>query len=89
MVQINEGIAGFSFFRAGARRVCLVGDFNDWRPDQLVMTADADGYWRACLMLSPGIHAFRYFADGQWCTDHGAFGIRPGPHGHNSVLRVG
>ena len=65
MVQINEGIAEFSFFRPGARRVCLVGDFNDWRPEQLVMTADADGYWQACLMLSPGIYAFRYFADRQ------------------------
>ena len=88
MVRIIEGIAEFSFFLPRARRVCLVGDFNNWQPEELEMTGGLDGYWRACLTLPSGDYAFRYYADGYWYTDYAAFGVEPGPHGSNSVLRV-
>ena len=88
MVQINEGIAEFRFFRPEACCVCLVGDFNDWRPEDMVMTRGADGYWWAHLRIPSGAYAFRYCADGHWYTDYAAFGVEPGPHGHNSVLRI-
>jgi len=88
MVQINQGIAEFSFYCPTAGRVSLVGDFNSWLPDELTMRRDADGYWRARLMLRPGVYTFRYCADGRWYTDYAAFGAEPGPYGHNSVLRV-
>ena len=88
MVQISRRIAEFSFYCPTACRVCLVGDFNSWLPEELAMRRDADGYWRARLVLRPGVYASRYYADGRWYTDYAAFGSEPGPHGHNSVLRV-
>jgi 1,4-alpha-glucan branching enzyme len=89
MVRVNEGIAQFRFFRPKARRVCLVGDFNDWRPEGLAMTPGLDGHWRARLMVPSGVYASRYYVDGRGHTDQASFGVEPGPRGHNSVLRVG
>ena len=88
MVTINADRAEFKFFRPDADRVFLVGDFNDWELGGMPMKRTADGHWVAHLALPPGEFKFRYFADGQWFTDYAAFGVEPGPHGLDSLLRV-
>jgi len=88
MVTVDNGVVEFSFFRPDAQGVFLVGEFNEWRTDQLPMTRSEGGYWRMRLKLASGVFKFRYLADGTWFTDYAAFGVEPGPFGFDSVLHV-
>jgi len=88
MVNVNNGVVEFNFFRPSAEAVYLAGDFNHWRPDQVRMTRKSDGYWHAKLHLPAGVYKFRYCADGVWYTDYAAFGVEPGQFGMDSVLNV-
>ena len=88
MVNVSGNWAEFKFFRPGAGQVHLVGDFNEWRGEDLLMVREADGYWSAKLRLPPGEFRFRYCADGEWFTDYAAFGVEPGRFGLDSVVRV-
>lgn len=78
----------FRFYRPGATRVQLAGDFNNWRCEELPMLPCGDGYWRTRMRLPEGEYKFRYRADGVWYTDYAAFGVEPGKFGMDSVLRV-
>jgi len=86
--QAPDGTIQFRFFRPEARQVTLTGDFNGWDMANTPMTRGSDGWWRYQLELPPGCYQFRYFSDGQWYTDHAAFGIEHGPFGINSVVKV-
>jgi len=88
MVSISGNVTEFRFYRPSARQVCLVGDFNGWRENELWMARDRHGYWTARLRLPPGEYKFRYLADGAWYTDYAAFGVAEGLHGLDSVLWV-
>ena len=88
MVTVEGNWAEFTFFRPGAGRVFLAGDFNHWREDELAMQPEEDGYWRARLRLPSGEFKFRYCADGAWYADYAAFGVEPGRFGLDSVVRV-
>ncbi|KAJ8903065.1 hypothetical protein NDN08_006380 [Rhodosorus marinus] len=55
--------------RLGAKRVNLVGSFNDWS-GQLQMTGSpADGKFRIKLRLPRRKHLFKLVVDGEWTTD--------------------
>jgi hypothetical protein len=54
MVTVNGNAAEFCFFRPEAGHVWLVGDFNNWRPEELKMMRQANGDWLAQLQLAPG-----------------------------------
>ena len=88
MVSVAGGWVEFTFFRPGASRVHLVGDFNGWREDELPMARAADGHWTTRVRLPAGEFKFRYCADGEWFTDYAAFGVEPGRFGMDSVIRV-
>ena len=84
----RDGTMEFRFFRAGARQVNLVGDFNHWNRSSIDMRPVGDGWWAATLRLKSGDYRFRYLADGQWYTDYASNGIEKGKWGTNSVLVV-
>lgn len=84
----DDDYVQFSFFRPGASKVFLTGDFNDWRVDQLPMVRQEDGHWLLRLRLQAGDYKFRYVADGLWYTDFAAFGVEPGRFGMDSIVRV-
>jgi 1,4-alpha-glucan branching enzyme len=88
MVRVMENVAEFRFYRPGAHRVHLAGDFNGWRADELPMARTPEGFWQARVRLPGGTFRFRYFADGQWYTDYAAFGVEPGPYGPVGVVFV-
>lgn len=88
MVTVQDRWVEFNFFRPGADRVFLAGDFNDWRESELAMAAGEDGYWTARMRLPVGSFKFRYCADGEWFADYAAFGVEPGRFGLDSVVRV-
>ena len=59
----------FSFPAPQAKRVSLVGDFNDWDPTSHPMKKDKKGVWKISLNLYPGTYQYNFFADGAWLND--------------------
>jgi hypothetical protein len=72
-----------------ARKVCIAGSFNDWRPDATEMVPLCNGKWAKDLTLPPGPHEYRLVVDGKWMADAKASQSVPNPFGEvNSVLTV-
>ena len=59
----------FELLDPGAHKVYLAGDFNDWKPDSLLMQKGCDGNWGASVDLKPGSHEYRFVVDGVWKDD--------------------
>lgn len=74
----------------GARRVTLVGTFNDWNPEATPLRPEAAGkVWVVEVPLEPGRHEYAFVVDGErWLADpsapaaDGDFGVP------NSVVTV-
>jgi hypothetical protein len=63
----------FSIEAPGARRVCLVGDFNDWAVCEVPLVRDeAAGTWSVQVELPPGRHEYMFVVDEGWVTDPSA-----------------
>lgn len=72
------------------RKVQLAGDFNDWTPDQGVITCIVDGVVEKTVMLMPGTYQYRYIVDGIWQEDPSNPDVAPNPTGgFNSIMQVG
>ena len=63
----------FSFVAPGARRVALVGDFNDCDPARMPLRSLGDGRtWVLDVALRPGRHAYAFVVDGDLAADPAA-----------------
>jgi 1,4-alpha-glucan branching enzyme len=73
-----------------AKRVCVAGTFNNWKPDAAPMQPQAEGLWSIELELPPGTYEYRFVVDGDcWCSDPNATDAVLNPFGdYNAVLRV-
>ena len=80
----------FMLSAPNARAVTLVGDFNDWRSDDLTLSdPDHDGVWTLTLPLPPGRHAYQFVVDGgEGRPDPNAVAVPDGFGGQNSVLTI-
>ena len=60
-----------------AKKVQLVGGFNEWKPSP--MTKQKDGSYAAVLSLKPGTYEYKFIVDGQWRVDpdNGAWALNP------------
>jgi 1,4-alpha-glucan branching enzyme len=58
-----------------AKKVTLVGDFNDWDPEALPMKRQIDGSWTAQLPLGHGDHHYQFLVDGKPTLDPRAQGV--------------
>jgi hypothetical protein len=47
-----------------AKKVCLVGDFNHWKPETLFLAKLPDGSWELTLPLPSGRYRYRFWVDG-------------------------
>ena len=56
----------FSLKVPNAKEVFLVGDFNNWDAAANPMKLDADGSWKASLIIPPGRYEFKVLVDGKW-----------------------
>jgi 1,4-alpha-glucan branching enzyme len=75
--------------RPGAKRVCVAGSFNQWKPDQTPLMLKSDGRWVGDLSVPPGRHEYLFVVDGQWLPDPNARETVQNPFGgRNSVLTV-
>jgi 1,4-alpha-glucan branching enzyme len=52
-----------------AKRVCVIGDFNDWDLTATPMRHAPDGEWRASLELPHGHHRYLFLVDGEPTLD--------------------
>lgn len=59
----------FSFAAPNARKVSLAGNFNGWNPADMPMYRGSDGVWYLTISLMPGLHEYRFVADGIWKDD--------------------
>lgn len=77
------------FFDFAGRDVKLAGSFNDWRPDQGVVTRMRDGIVEKIVMLMPGTYQYRLIVDGIWQEDPSNPEQVPNySGGFNSLLQV-
>lgn len=77
------------FFDFAGQDVKLAGSFNDWRPDEGVVTRTSDGIVEKIMMLTPGTYQYRLVVDGIWQEDPSNPEQVPNySGGFNSVLEV-
>jgi len=80
----------FSLYAPDAHEVYVIGDFNNWRPDDLKAKKYKDGTWRKSVQIKPGTYHYLFLVDGQWWTDPANPNRLQNPFGsENSVLTVG
>lgn len=58
-----------------AKRVALIGDFNDWHPNATPMKRQPDGCWHLQLQLKAGHHHYQFLVDGKPMLDPRAQGV--------------
>lgn len=79
----------FKFFAPQAKRVNLVGDFNNWDTKSLSAKRDTKGNWNVKVGLKPGRHEYKFFVDGSWVNDPRCASHVFNPLGtQNSVIEV-
>jgi 1,4-alpha-glucan branching enzyme len=89
--EVVEGGIVFRYRNPDARRVNLVGDFNDWSPAADPMSDDnADGEWTLFYPLRPGTYAYKFLVDGKnWIQDPLNPLTEPdGFNGRNSIIKI-
>lgn len=52
-----------------AKYVSIVGDFNNWNPENDILSRDALNIWRLKKKLPKGTYRYKYIVDGQWTPD--------------------
>lgn len=89
--ELTGGGALFRYRNSDAKKVYLVGDFNDWSPVSDPMADEnGDGEWTLFYPLSPGRYAYKFVVDGRsWIPDPTNPMSEPdGFDGRNSVLTI-
>jgi hypothetical protein len=84
-------IVRFVFVDANAKRVELVGDFNEWAKGTTQLTrSGAPGVWVVSVPLSPGRHEYAFIINGsRWVADPFAPKSSDDFGTESSVIRVG
>ena len=77
----------FNLFAPEAKRVFLLGDFNNWDVDNLPMKKTNKGTWEINFTLSPGRHEYRFCVDGVWHDDPNAQERVENPFGSQNCVR--
>lgn len=74
-----------------ARKIELVGTFNDWEPGQISLRKRNDkDTWTVSVRLNQGRHEYMFLVDGKhWITDPSATFYRPDGFGKkNAVIEI-
>lgn len=71
----NVKPVNFTCVAPQARRVTLMGDFNDWDPAAHPMKRQPDGAWTLQMQISHGPHHYLFCIDGAPALDPRAQGV--------------
>jgi 1,4-alpha-glucan branching enzyme len=78
----------FSLHAPEAEQVYLVGDFNDWNPEQYSMRKFKTGLCTKKLKLAPGRYEYKFVVDGEWWIDPANDNRQITDMGENSIMEV-
>ena len=78
----------FNLYAPEAKRVFLVGDFNNWDANHLPMKKANKGTWETSFALPPGRHEYRFWVDGVWYDDPNAQERVENPFGSQNCVRL-
>lgn len=80
----------FKLDRESVSDVFVVGDFNNWTPDETSRMVKKNGAWTRKMNLKPGSYKYRYVIDGQWSPDPDNPASETNPFGEkDSLLNIG
>ncbi len=79
----------FEFDDADAKKVSIVGNFNDWNKDANPMKLE-NGIWKCTLKLKPGKHEYQFVVnDTDWIVDpKSGTSVKNKYEGMNSVIEI-
>lgn len=66
---LGDKLFEFRLHRPKARIISLVGDFNNWNPENDPLSRGRDGIWRLRKKLHRGNFRYCYVVDGEWTVD--------------------
>jgi 1,4-alpha-glucan branching enzyme len=79
----------FRLYAPQAKRVSLVGSFNNWNTKRLSAKKDSRGNWIAKVNLKPGRYEYKFFVDGNWLNDPRCTWFAPNTFGsQNCIIEV-
>lgn len=67
--MLQRNTVEFRIHKPRARFVSVVGDFNNWNPENDLLTKGSDGIWRLTKHLPVGKYLYKYVIDGKWAPD--------------------
>lgn len=66
---LRDGTIEFRIYIPSASYVALAGDFNNWDPEQDILSRGDDNVWRIKKHLPKGSFRYKYYIDGTWKVD--------------------
>jgi len=78
----------FTIQAGQADKVCLAGDFNQWRVCEAPLERVGEDTWTISVELPPGRHQYMFVVDGRWVTDPHALGYINDGFGHKNAVVV-
>jgi hypothetical protein len=67
--MIGKNTVEFLIFNPKAEFVSIVGDFNEWNPENDQLTKNSEGFWKIKKRLYKGKYRYKYIIDGRWSPD--------------------
>ncbi len=65
----GENKVQFRIYKPDARFVSVIGDFNNWNPENDILAKGEDGIWRLTRRLAAGTYRYKFVVDGEWVPD--------------------
>jgi hypothetical protein len=78
----------FTLKATDAGRVCLAGDFNEWKVCEAPMEHVGGDTWSITIELPRGRHEYMFVIDDQWVTDPNAMGYSDDGFGNRNAVLV-
>ncbi|MFH0974461.1 MAG: hypothetical protein V1874_01615 [Spirochaetota bacterium] len=66
---IDTQLVEFRIYKPRAKHISLVGDFNNWNPENDLLKKKKSGVWMLVKRLNPGIYKYKYIIDGERSVD--------------------
>lgn len=76
----------FRIYRPDASLISLVGDFNNWNPENDILARGQDGIWRLRKKLFPGTYRYEFIVDGEWVPD--IYNVRSGSDNTGAICSI-